>query len=406
MTLPVHGIAAGQIETELQSVGLDQIHGHWSRAFRGPQDVQAIGQSIYNMFLSDNGLFSMRAEYLARIENQVTQMCVGLFNPAADGAGTFTSGGSESVYSALHAMREWAREKFPHITAPQIVAPYSAHPSFSKGCHYFSLKLVRTALDTSHRGSVQAMEQAITPQTIGLVGSAPCWPFGLYDPIEKIGALAAARGLWLHVDACIGGYLAPFLERLGKKLPLWDFRVPAVMSISADLHKFGYCPKPASTVLWRSVNLLRYHYVHPSDWPGGQYSMTGFAGSRSAGPIFAAWAVLRYLGIEGYTRLAAQVLDAKQKLVCGINGVPGMRAWENDLLPVAFGSTDVDLSLIKAELSKMGWVLVGSTRPPLINMPVDAATSDAIIDRFVADLARATDAARRGALSNREALEY
>jgi glutamate/tyrosine decarboxylase-like PLP-dependent enzyme len=250
------------------------------------------------------------------------------------------------------------------------------------------------------------MEQAITPQTIGLVGSAPCWPFGLYDPIEKIGALAASRGLWMHADACIGGYLAPFVERLGRRLPLWDFRVPGVMSISADLHKFGYCPKPASTVLWRSADLMRYHYVHPSDWPGGQYSMTGFAGSRTAGPIFAAWAVLRYLGIDGYTRLAAQVLDAKEKLIRGINSVPGLRAWENDLLPVAFGSTEIDLGLIKAQLSKLGWVLVGSSQPPLINMPVDAATGDEVINRFLADLAFATDSAHKGALGNREALAY
>jgi sphinganine-1-phosphate aldolase len=348
----------------------------------------------------------MRAESMARIENQVTQMCVGLFNPPEGAAGTFTSGGSESIYSALHAMREWARERYPHITAPEVVAPFSAHPSFSKGCHYFCLKLVRTDLDAQHRGSVQAMEQAITPQTIGLVGSAPCWPFGLYDPIEKIGALAASRGLWMHADACIGGYLAPFVERLGRRLPLWDFRVPGVMSISADLHKFGYCPKPASTVLWRSADLMRYHYVHPSDWPGGQYSMTGFAGSRTAGPIFAAWAVLRYLGIDGYTRLAAQVLDTKEKLIRGINSVPGLRAWENDLLPVAFGSTEIDLGLIKAQLSKLGWVLVGSSQPPLINMPVDAATGDEVINRFLADLAFATDSAHKGALGNREALAY
>jgi glutamate/tyrosine decarboxylase-like PLP-dependent enzyme len=360
----------------------------------------------YNMFLSDNGLFSMRAEYIRRVEEELIDMCVSLFNAPDDASGTFTSGGSESNYMALHAMREWARERHAHIVEPEVVVPYSAHPTFSKGCHYFGLKLVRTPLGGNLRADVSAMEKAIGANTIGIVGSAPCWPYGLYDPIQEIGKLAAKHELWMHVDACVGGYLAPFVESLGHALPAWDFRVPEVRSISADLHKYGYCPKPASTVLWRSEQLKRFHHVHPEDWPGGPYHMQGFAGSRSAGPIFAAWTVLRYLGRDGYRRLAAQVLAAKERLTGGISKIDGMYVFDSDLLPLAFGSHVLDMQIIMGELRNLGWVLVASRQPPLINLPIDAATDKAVIDPFLADLRNAADIARRGGEAARAQLTY
>ena len=404
--LPKSGIALSEIKTALEASLQDDVHAHFSRAFRGPKDVQDVGSMAYNMFLSDNGLFSLRSGYMQRIETEVIEMCVSLFNPPEGASGTFTSGGSESIYSALHAMREWAKEKFPRITEPEVIAPYSAHPSFSKGCHYYGLKLVRTALGDDLRASLKAMEAAISPNTIGLVGSAPCWPYGLYDPIGEIGALAAKHGVWMHVDACVGGYLAPFAEKLGYKLPVWDFRVPGVMSISADLHKFGYCPKPASTILWRSGDLMKYHHVHPADWPGGQYNMTGMAGSRSAGPIFAAWAVLRYLGVEGYVRLARKTMDNKARLEAGISAIDGLFVLKNDLLPLAFGATELDLGIIKGEMSNRGWIIVGCAEPPLINLPLDAALDDIVINTFLSDLAEVTSRTRERGCGRKEGLVY
>jgi glutamate/tyrosine decarboxylase-like PLP-dependent enzyme len=365
-----------------------------------------VGRTAYNLFLSDNGLFSMRTEYIRRVEAEVLDLCVSLFNAPDDASGTFTSGGSESNYAALHAVREWARERHPHILEPEVVAPFSAHPTLSKGCHYFGLKLVRTPLRGDLRADPSAMEKAIGPNTIALVGSAPCWPYGLYDPIPEIGRIAAARGLWMHVDACVGGYLAPFTEGLGRPLPPWDFRVPAVQSISADLHKYGYCPKPASTVLWRSEALKRFHHVHPEDWPGGPYQMQGFAGSRTAGPIFAAWAVLRYLGRDGYRRLAAQVLGAGRRLADGISQIGGLYVLESDLMPLAFGSRSLDMQIIMGELRKIGWVLVGSRQPPLINLPIDAATDDTVIEPFLSDLRKAAGIAARGGETTRAQLTY
>jgi sphinganine-1-phosphate aldolase len=404
--LPNEGVPRASLEAELKSMPPDAVHGHWSRAFRGPPDVQEIGKMAYDMFLSDNGIFSLRTEYIRRVEEEVIEMCVSLFNAPEDASGTFTSGGSESNYSALHAMREWARDRHPHIDAPEVIVPYSAHPTFSKGCQYFGLKLVRTVLGKDLRADVAAMAKAIGTNTIAIVGSAPCWPYGLYDPIEAIGELAIQHGLWMHVDACVGGYLAPFAESLGHRLPTWDFRVPAVQSISADLHKYGYCPKPASTVLWRSATLKRFHHVHPEDWPGGPYQMQGFAGSRTAGPIFAAWTVLKYLGRAGYRRLAAQVLAARQRLAEGISAIDGLYVFESDLMPLAFGSHSLDMQIIMGELRKIGWILVAARQPPLINLPIDAATDGAVIEAFLGDLRTVAPLARHGADATRAELNY
>lgn len=404
--LPKVGKTSREIRELLESAQPDPVRTHWSKVFRGPEDVQEIGRMAYNMFMSHNGLFAMRHAYFGDVETELLEMCTSLFNPTPDSCANLTSGGSESIYSAIHAVREWARVKYPHISEPEIIAPYSAHPTFSKGCHYFGLKLTRTGLGNDLRADVAAMKDAINENTVCLVGSAPCWPYGLYDNIRDIAALAKENGLWMHTDACVGGYLAPFVEELGYPIPPWDFRVPGVMSISADLHKLGFCLKPASTVLWRSAELQQYHYVHPADWPCGEYAMTGFAGSRTGGPVFAAWAILQYLGREGYLQLAQKLMETKQSFIDGINAIGGLRAWENDLLPLVFEATAFDLQAVAAELNRKGWILVGCKEPPLISLPIDAAVTDEVRDTFLADLAAAAESARATESVEEDSLAY
>lgn len=404
--LGLAGVSSKDLETKLDSFRLDQIKGHWSFAFRGPKDVQEVGRMAYNKFLSDNGIVSLRVPYFGDLESELLEICTSLFNPTPDSCANLTSGGSESIYSAIHAMREWAKEKYPHIKEPELIAPYSAHPTFSKGCHYFGLKLIRTSLDENRRASLDAMKSAITENTIGLVGSAPCWPYGLYDPIGEIGALAKENGFWMHTDACVGGYLAPFVEKLGYKIPAWDFRVPGVMSISADLHKYGYCHKSASTVLWRNRELQQYHYVHPSDWPAGEYATTGFAGSRSGGPVFAAWAVMNYLGEEGYVKLAQQVMDTKKAMMEGINAIEGLKAWDNDLFPMAFESNKADLENIVGAMKQKGWFLLGCKEPPLVNLPIDPAVTDEVKETFLSELREVTEAILAGEALEKGDLAY
>lgn len=405
-SLPSQGIAWNELETKIRGCQLDDIRGHWTKAFRAPKDVQEVGLKAFTMFLSDNGFFSLYHPYIGDIERETLEMCVSLFHPLPDSCANSTSGGSESIFLAMHAAREWALEFKPVKGVPEVVMPYSAHPAFSKACHYLGMKIVRTPVAADYRSDVQAMADAIGPNTIALVGSAPCWPYGCYDRLEEISALAVQHGLWMHTDACVGGYIAPFLEKLGHKLPVWDFRLPGLKSISADLHKFGYCPKPMSTVLWRSADLQRFHYVSPVDWPAGEYKMMGLVGSRSGGAVFAAWCTLKYLGEGGYLRLAQKVMDTKQRLIEGVRAIDGLFAWDNDLIPMCFGSNNDDLDLIIGGMSELGWVLFGMHEPPLINMPVDAAADDTLINTFLSELADVTRKVQRGELIVKGDLRY
>jgi hypothetical protein len=210
----------------------------------------------------------------------------------------------------------------------------------------------------------------------------------------------------MHVDACVGGYLAPFYEKLGRPLPVWDFRLPQVKSISADLHKFGYCPKPMSTILWASADLLQYHYYHPDNWPAGPYKMHGLAGSRSAGPVFAAWSVMSYLGEAGYLELARKLMATEARLAAGVNAIEGLETFKTDLMPFTIRGTSIDLEMLIGVMFEKGWILLGNHEPPLINMPLDAATTDEIVDLLVKELAEGCAAISSGKVQNKGALRY
>lgn len=406
--LPALGRQLDEITAELVTRQPDKVRAHWSRAFRPPNDVHELAARAYAMYLDDNGFFSLVSPVFGDVENAVLDMATSLFNPTPDSCATSTSGGSESVFAGLHAAREWARVHKPEVTSPKIVVPFSAHPSFTKMSHYLGLRVERTAIDAEFRADVEAMAAAIDEDTICLVGSAPCWWYSRYDPIAAIGELAERHDIWLHVDGCLGGYLSPFAERLGYPIPTWDFRVPGVCSISADLHKYGYCPKPYSTVIWRSRDLLEYHHVHPEAGPAGAYRMMGFNGSRNAGAIFAAWSVMSYLGEEGYLRLARLVFDARQRIMDGVAAINGLEIpWQPELLPLPIGPTDrLDLGRVATGMKELGWWTFGMREPPAIHVPVDAATDDRIVETYLGDLAAVTAQVREGAIQISGDLRY
>lgn len=404
--LPATGLSREQIRARLDTSKLDPIRGHFTRAFRPPLEVQQVGLEAYMEFLSDNAFFSMYLPYIGDLEGDLMRMCTSLFHPHADSTASPTSGGSDSIYCGIHAAREWGKVHRPGATQPEVLMPYSAHAAFDKACHYFGLKPVRTPLREDFRADVDAMNKAITKNTVCIVGSAPCWSFGRYDPLTEIAALAGEHGLWMHVDACVGGYLAPFYEKLGRPMPVWDFRLPQVKSISADLHKYGYCPKPMSTILWAHEDLLQYHYYHPENWPAGPYKMKGLAGSRSAGPVFAAWSVMSYLGEAGYLDLARKLMATADRLAKGIAGIDGLEVFKTDLMPFTFRGTSIDLEKLIGVMFEKGWVLLGNHEPPLINMPLDAATTDEMVDLLVQELAQGCEAIRSGKVESKGALRY
>ena len=256
-------------------------------------EIDELLKDASNLFFSENGLNPTAFPSLRKFETEIVAMTASLLHGDASTAGNVTSGGTESLLCAVKTARDWARKNRPEITRPEILMPVTAHPAFEKAAEYFDLRVVKTPVRTDFRADVEAMRAAITPNTILMIGSAPSYPHGVVDPIRALAALAQERGLLFHSDACVGGFMLPFVKKLGYEVPDFDLSVPGVTSISADLHKYGYAAKGASVILYKNSTLRRHQMFVSTDWPGGIYPSPTMAGTRPAGPIAAAWAILR-----------------------------------------------------------------------------------------------------------------
>ena len=390
---PSSGISATTVLNKIDEIKNQlpsQTYGHFGLyAMEGKDSIQEFGEQAYRKFIRMNTVFSSILKGLALIEDDLQAMCVEIHNGGLEGRANITSGGSESIYCALHAMRERAKTRLPNISLPEVIVPYSAHIAFSRGAHFLGIKLVRVPTANNYRADLTEIERAIGPSTIGIAASAPCWPYDLFDPISEIGQIAISRNLWFHVDACVGGFLAPFVRDAGYSIPEYDFAVEGVNSISADLHKYGYSPKPCSSILWRSEREQQFHYCPGSDWPMGPYLTQSMLGSGPAGATVAAWAVLNHLGRDGYIEIADKMMKTKEKIIDGIANIDGISTLHSDTATVMIVSDVFDIQQLTAGMAEIGWVLWGNNEPPLIHLTVDIAT-DETINLFVSDLKKVT----------------
>ena len=299
----------------------------------------------------------------------------------------------------VKAARERGRRE-RGITEPEMVLPTSAHAAFEKAAHYFGVKSVRVPVGDDYRADADAMADAITDRTVLVVGSAPQYPQGVIDPIEAIAALADERDISCHVDACMGGITLPMLERLGQPLPPWDFRVHGVTSISVDLHKFGYTAKGASVIVHRSqASCARTRRSSRTTGLGGAYGSSAVLGTKSVGPWAAAWAVMQYLGEDGYLRLTKQARDATCGSSTRIRAMPGLVVrGEPEVTLVAFGSDDdaLDIYAVADALRRRGWYLDRQEPPPSLHATVNAVHA-AVMDRLRRGPARRPRCERRSA---------
>ena len=267
--------------------------------FNAGEDVTRVQKEAYTLYLSENGLGPAAFPSLKRMEEEVVAMGLHLLHGPRGAVGHMTSGGTDSITMAVKAARDYARS----ISLPEpfnLVMPYSAHPAFDKAAALMSLEIRRVPVTDAYLADVPGMSEQIDGSTIMLVGSAPSFPYGLIDPMAELSALAIERQVWLHVDACVGGYIAPFVRLNGAPIPDFDFALPGVLSMSADLHKYGYCAKGASTVFYRTEALRDFMVFDQRDWPAGRMVTPTLAGTRPGGAISSAWAVMNYLGVSGY----------------------------------------------------------------------------------------------------------
>ncbi|KAF6018671.1 hypothetical protein EB796_023022 [Bugula neritina] len=285
---------------------------------RNHQQLVEISQS---MFMNENALNPVAFPSLRKFELECLSMTASMLNADNKACGSLTSGGTESVLMAVKTYRDMARKYKPHITKPEVVAPISIHPAFEKAAGYFNLTIVHTDLTGSYVADVDKMEKAINSNTILIAASAPSYPHGLLDPIESIGELAVKYNLPFHVDACYGGFMLPWLEKLGMNIPCFDFRCKGVTSISADLHKFGYTPKGASAVIYKNEDIRKHQLFSYTAWPGGLFGSTSMAGTRSGSTMAAAWVTLKHLGQDGYMKTAKKLQETTQLLIEGVANI-------------------------------------------------------------------------------------
>jgi sphinganine-1-phosphate aldolase len=363
--------------------------------FNAGEDVARVQKEAYTMYMSENGLGPLAFPSLKQMEDEVVGMGLSLLHADDQATGTITSGGTDSITMAVKAARDYAWANKTIGGQPNIVAPWSVHPAFDKAAKMMSLEIRRIAVADDLLADVDAMAKAIDGNTIMLVGSAPCFPYGLTDPIEELGALAEQKDIWLHVDACVGGYIAPFVRMNGVDIKPFDFEVKSVKSMSADLHKYGYCAKGASTVLFRDEDLHKYMIFDCDDWPGGRMITPTLAGTRPGGAISAAWAVMNYLGIAGYCHKHKQVTDAREAVQAGVKQLGFEILGTPQLGIVAFSHPDMDVFAIYKQMYRKGWFTSLTTQPKALHLMLSPFHSQ-VTHTYLDDLKDSVEIVRAG----------
>ncbi|MFF5206120.1 pyridoxal phosphate-dependent decarboxylase family protein [Streptosporangium sp. NPDC000396] len=384
--LPVRG---GKVTAYVYDTGRPEVHEAASRAYFEMLEVNALDPTAFPS--------------VVEMERQVVGAVAGLLG---GGSGIFTSGGTESVMLAVKA----ARDSRAVGGRPRMAVPVTAHPAFHKAAHYLGLVVDAVPVDpVTFRAIPAAVEAAITEDTVLVVVSAPSYPQGVVDPVAEIASIASARGVPCHVDACVGGWLLPWLREAGAPVPPFDLSVPGVTSLSCDLHKFGYSPKGASVVLFADPELRRRAYFASASWPGYTIVNATVQSSRSAGPLGGAWATLQALGRDGYLELGRATLAAARRLREGIAGIPGLRVLgDPESALVAFGSDEVDVFVLSDEARKRGWFLQPQLSyagiPANLHITVTGVTLQGV-EAMLEVIARSAEAAReRGPVTLPEGL--
>jgi glutamate/tyrosine decarboxylase-like PLP-dependent enzyme len=370
-----------------------------------PPDVFLVARDAFAQFAHMNGGFG-EIPSLTRVNRELRAMVADVLRaPSADGV-TITGGGTESNFLAMKTARDWARERGQLTERPNIVVPYTAHPSFDKHADTMGLTVVRVPVAGDFRADPAALAEAVTDDTFMLAGSMPSYSHGVADPIAALAALARERGIWMHVDACVGGFLHPFFRRLGRRLPEFDFTVDGVDSIAADLHKFGYCLNGISTFTLRDEAHREYQRYAMSNWPHGSYVRYTFGGSRSGAPIAAAWAVMQYLGEEGYLDIARRILHVTEQMAAGIRDIPGLElVCEPELGVIAITSRELSVPRLAVALRRRGPSTYLNAEPPAIHLLMDPV-DDLAVDRYLEKLALASGDVRSGRVTDQAVAAY
>jgi sphinganine-1-phosphate aldolase len=397
-SFPVNGTPGQLVLREMKDIKSNDASWKEGRMFGyiyyPGEDLAGPIEEAYRMFMTDNALNPSFFRSLRKFESEVVAMIADLLHAGPEAAGSMTSGGTESILMAVKSARDKAIACRPMIRKPEMIIPSSAHPAFHKAAHYLGVTVKCTAVRADKRADSDAIRNAISPDTILLVASAPCYPHGVVDPVAEIGELAVKHDLPFHVDACVGGMMLPFLSELGYQVPLFDFRVPGVTSVSVDIHKYGYSSKGSSVIIYKNHELRRHQFFVYTEWSGGLYGSPTTLGTRSGGPIAAAWATIMLIGRDGYRKIAEQVMNASVKLRNEINSIPHLRVVSNpEMSMFAFTSDELDIFEIGDALSEKGWHLDRIQHPDCLHLIISNQNVNQV-DNFILALRDSVDSVK------------
>ena len=395
MKIPETPIESQKLLAQIRAYGNEDLPWHdgrtWGYVYDAGPDVDKVAKAAYMEYLSTNALDFTVYPSALRFENALVAMAAAHTGGDENTAGSFTSGGTESILLAVKTARDYYRFTRPDIKEPEMILPLTGHAAFHKAARYFDVKVVPTQVDTvTFKADSTAVRRAITKNTIMIVGSAPSYAHGVVDPMSELGEIAIDHDLWLHCDACVGGFLIPYFRRLGANIPAFDFSIPGVSSLSMDLHKYGYTPKGASLILYRNHDLRRFQLFACATWPGYTVVNNTIQSSKTTGPVAAAWAVVNYLGDTGYLELARRSYEATQKLAAGIEAIEGLRLMAKpDMCMFSFTSDAASIFHIIDEMRDRNWYIQPQFAfgPSKENIHLSIGASNARwVDDFLADL--------------------
>ena len=390
--MPTTGWSADDVFEGLEAMRTRDVRWREGRAFslayHAGAEALAVAEEAYRRFSGENALSTDAFPSLKQIQAEVVAMAGVWLGATPSSAGFMTSGGTESILMAVKAARDRLLAE-RQIRQPNMVMPTSAHAAFAKAGAYFGVEVRRVAVGSDWRADVAAMQSQVDKNTVLIVGSAPQYPQGVVDDIVGIAKIATDAQINCHVDACMGGVTLAYLQRLGENIAPWNLQVPGVSSISVDLHKFGYTSKGASVIMYASKHLRSFQGFVTDDWLGGVYGSSGVLGTKSGGSMASAWAVMHFLGDDGYLRLTRQAREATLQLATVVRNKPELvlRAEPESTL-LCFGAQDpsaLNVFAVADELSKRGWYVDRQTPPDSLHCTVNAIHHDKI-DWFARDL--------------------
>jgi glutamate/tyrosine decarboxylase-like PLP-dependent enzyme len=398
--IPESGMEKGLILKEIEHV-ISRESEKWKAGkvsgavYHGGADHIDFSNKVTSIASQNNPLHPDIWPSSLKFEREIVAMVSRMLHGDEYVRGSITSGGTESILLAVKTYRDMAKEN-KGIEKPELIFPKSAHAAFEKACQYFGVKPVVTDLKKDFSADAAEIKEKVTNNTIGIVASAPCFPYGVIDPIAEISKIAGDKKIPLHVDACLGGFLLPWAKEMGADIPDFDFLLPGVTSISVDTHKYGFAPKGTSVVLYRNSDIIKHQYFAITGWTGGIYFSPTMAGSRPGSLVAGAWASMLEMGKSGYREGAKKILDTAQKIRRSVGSIDELTLLGNSPFVVAFSSKNLNIYQIMEKMGEKGWSLNGLNSPPGVHFAITLAhTRDDVPEKFDSDLRKTIEEVKR-----------